>query len=224
VSAKIGPDGAIYILDWQNPIIGHLQHHLRDPSRDHTHGRIYRITYDGRPLMTPAKIAGEPVEHLLELLKDPTNDTRYRAKIELSRHDAREVIPVLEKWIAGLDKNDKNYQHDLMEGLWVYQWNNVLNEPLLKQLLRSPDAHARAAATRVLCYWRDRVAKPLDLLKAQADDESPRVRLEAVRAASFFTTPDAVDVALETADKPQDYYLKYCLDETLKTLDKYSKK
>ena len=50
------------------------------------------------------------------------------------------------------------------------------------------------------------------------------MRLEAVRACSFFTTPDAVDVALETADKPQDYYLKYTLDETLKTLDKYSKK
>ena len=102
--------------------------------------------------MTPAQIFGQPVEHLLELLKDPTNDTRYRAKIELSRHDAKEVIPVLEKWIAGLDKNDKNYQHNLMEGLWVYQWNNVVNEELLKQLLRSPDEHARAAATRVLCY------------------------------------------------------------------------
>ena len=224
VSAKIGPDGAIYVLDWQNPIIGHLQHHLRDPSRDHTHGRIYRITYEGRPLMTPAKIFGQPVEHLLDLLKDPTNDTRYRAKIELSRHEAKEVIPALEKWIAGLDKNDKDYQHDLLEALWVYQWNNVVNEPLLKQMLRSPDFHARAAATRVLCYWRDRVAKPLELLKAQADDENPRVRLEAVRAASFFTTPDAVDVALETADKPQDYYLKYTLDETLKTLDKYTKK
>ena len=39
---KIGPDGAIYFLDWQNPIIGHMQHNLRDPNRDRTHGRIYR--------------------------------------------------------------------------------------------------------------------------------------------------------------------------------------
>ena len=48
---KIGPDGAIYFLDWHNPIIGHMQHNLRDPNRDRTHGRIYRITYEGRPLL-----------------------------------------------------------------------------------------------------------------------------------------------------------------------------
>jgi len=44
VDLKIGPDGAIYFIDWQNPIIGHMQHNLRDPSRDHTHGRVYRVT------------------------------------------------------------------------------------------------------------------------------------------------------------------------------------
>ena len=52
---KIGPDGAIYFLDWQNPIIGHMQHNLRDPSRDRTHGRIYRVTYEGRDLLKPAE-------------------------------------------------------------------------------------------------------------------------------------------------------------------------
>jgi hypothetical protein len=57
---KVGPDGALYFIDWHNPIIGHMQRHLRDPSRDHTHGRIYRITYEGRPLSKPPKIAGEP--------------------------------------------------------------------------------------------------------------------------------------------------------------------
>ena len=45
---EIGGDGALYILDWQNPIIGHMQHNLRDPSRDHQHGRIYRVTAEGR--------------------------------------------------------------------------------------------------------------------------------------------------------------------------------
>ncbi len=53
-------------------------------------------------------------------------------------------------------------------------------------MLRSPDFHARAAATRVLCYWRDRVANPLDLLQVQINDTHPRVRLEAIRALSFF--------------------------------------
>src|SRR5207248_4090067 len=138
---------AIYFLDWQNPLIGHLQHHIRDPNRDHTHGRIYRITYEGRPLLKPPQIAGVPVEHLLDLLKEPENRTRYRAKIELSGRDPKQVIDTLEKWTAGLDTNDEHYQHHLMEALWVYQWENVANKPLLKQMLHSPDYHARAAAT-----------------------------------------------------------------------------
>src|SRR4030095_10854127 len=62
---KIGPDGAIWFIDWYNPIIGHLQHAIRDPVRDRTHGRIYRVTYEGRDLLKPVKIAGEPIEKLL---------------------------------------------------------------------------------------------------------------------------------------------------------------
>ena len=39
-----------------------MQHNLRDTSRDHDHGRVYRVTYTGRPLLKPAKIAGEPID------------------------------------------------------------------------------------------------------------------------------------------------------------------
>ncbi|HSZ59026.1 MAG TPA: PVC-type heme-binding CxxCH protein [Tepidisphaeraceae bacterium] len=224
VAAAIGPDGAIYFLDWQNPLIGHLQHHLRDPNRDHTHGRIYRITCEGRPLLKPPQIAGAPIEQLLELLKAPEDSTRMLAKIELSGRDRTTVIAALPKYIESLDKNSTKYQHNLMEALWMYQWMNEVNEPLLKQMLRAPDYHARAAATRVLCYWRDRVKDPLASLKAQADDDSPRVRLEAVRACSFFQTSQAAEVALESLLKPQDGCLKYTLDETMRTLDKYNRK
>ena len=89
VDAEIGPDGALYFIDWHNPIIGHMQHNLRDTSRDTLHGRVYRVTYPGRPLLKPAKIAGEPIPQLLDLLKEPEDRVRYRAKIELSgaRHE-----------------------------------------------------------------------------------------------------------------------------------------
>src|SRR5262249_7557026 len=84
---KVGPDGAVYFLDWHNPIIGHMQHNLRAPSRDRVHGRIYRITYENRPILKPKRIAGEPIEKLLELLKEPQDRVRYRARIELGRRD-----------------------------------------------------------------------------------------------------------------------------------------
>ncbi|HVS40274.1 MAG TPA: PVC-type heme-binding CxxCH protein, partial [Gemmataceae bacterium] len=219
VDVKIGPDGAIYFLDWQNPIIGHMQHNLRDPSRDRTHGRIYKIVYDGLPLLKPAQIAGQPIDKLLDLLKEPEDRVRYRAKIELGARKTEDVIAAVNKWAANLDKKDPSYEHNLMEALWVHQYHNVVDLELLRQELGSLDFHVRAAATRVLCYWRDRVPDALDLLRKLAADPAPRVRLEAVRAASFFTEPEAVEVALISADQPTDEYLDYVRGETMKALE-----
>ncbi|MGV3774176.1 MAG: PVC-type heme-binding CxxCH protein [Verrucomicrobiales bacterium] len=226
VDMEIGPDGALYFLDWQNAIIGHLQHHLRDPSRDKVHGRIYRVTYPERPLTKPVRIEGESIPNLLNALKDSDDRVRYRAKIELGGRNSQEVVAEAKKWAASLDEKDPEYQHHLLEALWVHQYHNVVDESFLKKMLRSPDYRARAAATRVLCYWRDRVQNPLELLKVQVQDEHPRVRLEAVRACSFFTTPEAAEVALMVLEKDpenKDRYIKYTLEETMTQLEKFTK-
>jgi hypothetical protein len=223
VDLEFGPDGAFYIVDWYNPLIGHMQHSLRDPNRDVEHGRIWRITYKNRPLVKPAKIAGASVPDLLELLKSPEDRTRYRARRELREHNESEVMPAVKTWLASRSKNDPEYQHDLLEGLWIHQSFDVVNEPLLKTLLTSPEPKARAAAVRVLCYWRDRVKDPLGLLQKAVNDKNARVRLEGVRALSFFTgkeAPKALEVATESLAEAQDYYLEYTLNETTKTLEK----
>ena len=52
-----GPDGAVYFLDWQSPIIAHTNlNHLRDPNRGREYGRIYRVTHRDRALLTPPRI------------------------------------------------------------------------------------------------------------------------------------------------------------------------
>jgi putative heme-binding domain-containing protein len=221
---KIGPDGAIYFLDWHNPIIGHMQHNLRDPNRDRTHGRIYRLTYEGRPLLNQVAIAGQPIEKLLDLLKEPEDRVRYRVRIELGGRDSDQVVAVAQKWAAALDPKDPNYEHNMLEALWIHQYHNVVNVDLLKRMLGSPDFRARAAATRVLCYWRDRVPDALELLKKLAADESPRVRLEAIRAASFFRVPEAIEVVLVAQEFPSDQYLDFVRGETLRALDPFVKK
>jgi putative heme-binding domain-containing protein len=220
---RIGPDGAIYFLDWQNPIIGHMQHHLRDPNRDRTHGRIYRVAYEGRPLLKSPPIYGEPIGKLLDVLKEPENRVRERAKVELGARPTEQVMAALDKWTAALDPKDPGYEHDLLEALWVHQYHNVVDVDLLHRLLAAHDFRARAAATRVLCYWRDRVPDALGLLKKLAADSHPRVRLEAVRAASFFTLPEAVEVALISSDHPTDVYLDYVRHETMRALEPYVK-
>jgi glucose/arabinose dehydrogenase len=218
VDAEVGPDGALYFVDWHNPIVGHMQHNLRDRSRDKVHGRVYRVTYPGRPLLKPQPIAGQPIPQLLDLLKEFEDRVRYRTKIELSARDTREVMTALQTWMDRLDPKDARYEHHMMEALWVHQWHNRVDEKLLARMLRSSEPWARAAATRVLCYWRDRVADPLALLKTQVNDPHPAVRLEAVRAASFFQTSKAAEIALESLNHPQDRFLEYVLDQTMNTL------
>lgn len=215
----VAPDGSLYFMDWSQMLIGHLQHHLRDPNRDHQHGRLYRITYEGRPLMVPKKIDGEPIPALLDLLKEPENDVRMRAKIELGKRDSQDVVKAVQQWVKGLDAKDPKFEHNVLEGLWVHQWHNVVNLDLLNRVLASPEPRARAQGIRVLGYWRDRVPNAVELVKKAADDESPRVRLEAVRVASYFRGWEAADAALTVLKhNTNDYYITYCLKETMRQL------
>ena len=69
---EIGDDGALYVSDWQNVITKHMSHNIRDPNRDKTHGRVYRITAKGRDLMKHVKIDGEPIPTLYHLRTRPT--------------------------------------------------------------------------------------------------------------------------------------------------------
>jgi hypothetical protein len=218
IDTSTGPDGALYLIDWHNPLIGHLQSHLRDSNRDHVHGRIYRITAEGRPLVWQPKIDGEPIPALLELLKRKENHIRNLAKVELGKHDSDKVVAATKTWAAALDQKDPDHAHHLLEALWVHQWHNRVDPDLLARVLNSPNPEARAAGTRVLCYWRDRVPTALRELQRLAADPHPRVRLHAVRAASFFPTAEAAQVALTASKLEVDYYLDYVIGETLRQL------
>ena len=184
---------------------------------------MYRVTAEGRPLLTPARIAGAPIPALLDLLKEPEDRVRYRAKIELSARDTEQVMAALQPWIDRLDPKAPRYEHNMMEALWVRQWHDRVDERLLGRMLTSSEPWARAAATRVLCYWRDRVPNALDLLRVQVADPHPAVRLEAVRAASFFQVPEAAAVAQLAERQPQDRFLTYTLQQALRTLKAFAR-
>lgn len=225
VDVQFAPDGSLYIVDWHNALIGHLQHNLRDPSRDHSHGRIWRVTYPSRPLVEVPKITDAPINDLLELLKSKEYKIRYNARRELAARESDDVVPAVKKWVDGLDKKDADYTHHVLEGLWAYQTQNVVNEDLLKRLLTCDNHNARAAAVRVLSFWLDDVKSPLELLRARIADDHPRVRLEAVRALTYLkpnkkaTLDDITEVALGVLEKDVDDYLQYTLDEAMRVFE-----
>ncbi|MDB4759535.1 HEAT repeat domain-containing protein, partial [Akkermansiaceae bacterium] len=203
VDMEFAPDGSLYLVDWHNALIGHMQHSARDPDRDHQHGRVFRITYLDRPLVEPARIHGAPIATLLENLKLPEYRTRYRTRRELRGRDADEVISAINKWTA---KNRGN-EHHLLEALWVAWGLNRVDETedLLKTLLAAKDFHARAAAVRVLRYSGHQVPDQVNLLKTAASDKHGRVRMEAIAAASWLGKEEGLAVLAATpVAKPKE--------------------
>ena len=220
IALQFGPDGALYVGDWFNPLIGHMQYSIRDARRDRSHGRIWRVTAKGRPRLDPPRIHDQSIPAQLELLKAYEDRTRYRARLALRSQPTDAVVAALRAWTANLDASDPEHEHHLLEALWVYQHHDVVEQKLLERLLRAKEFRARAAATRVLHHWLERVDGGFNKLKELVNDPSPRVRLEAVRALSFVPTSEAAEAALEALRHPLDYYLQYTLDATITTLEK----
>ena len=218
IDIQFAPDGSLYICDWHQALIGHLQHNLREPNRDHQHGRIWRVTCKGRDLVKAPKIAGEAIPTVLEALKVYEDRARYNARRELAERKTEDVVAAVKTWAAGLDKSDKNYQHNLLEANWVLQSHNVIDMDLLSAALQADDYHCRGAATRIVCDMRHKLPNALDLIKERIGDDHARVRLEAVRACSFFGE-EAVEVALDVLEGDVDRYLQYTLDETMRHLE-----
>src|SRR5690554_1751092 len=139
VDISIGPDGAIYVADWYNPIIQHGEVDFFDPRRDQQHGRIWRIKAKDRPLVHRPTLATADLNELLEALKARENWTRSQAKQMLKQKGAETVRPALEQWVSSLDALAPDFEHHLLEALWVYQSLDIVNEPLLRQLLETKD-------------------------------------------------------------------------------------
>ncbi|MCM2374628.1 PVC-type heme-binding CxxCH protein [Aporhodopirellula aestuarii] len=169
--AVVGEDGALYVSDWHNAIIGHMQHNIRDPNRDHAHGRIVRLTVKDRPLQEPVKIAGEPIEALLDNLKHPVNGVRHRTRVELSARDSDAVIAATCEWMKDFNPNDETEAHHLLEALWLHQQHGARNEELLNSLLSSDVKHAVVAAKTVKHFWENVDATGAQSFASAAESE-----------------------------------------------------
>lgn len=212
VDLEFAPDGSLYLVDWHNVLVGHMQHSARDPLRDHKHGRVYRITYPDRPLVKPAQINDAPLASLFENLTLPEYRTRYRTRRELRSRPAAEVIPALEEWAIALDSKLPRYEHTLLEALWVTWGLDKVSAPLLKNLLEAKDHRVRAAAIDVLRYSGHQIKNQASLLQINATHGSARVRLHTAVAASWLTPEKGLPILAEIAKHPTDKWLKPVLE------------
>ncbi|MCA9028685.1 MAG: hypothetical protein KDA86_26000 [Planctomycetaceae bacterium] len=203
---EVGGDGALYISDWHNVLIGHMQHNMRDPNRDHEHGRIYRVTAKGRDLLTPPKMRGKSVAEVCDSFLTAENSTRYRARIELSGRPSAEVLRDVNAWGAKRDVNDPIDAQALLECLWVHEEQRVPNGELVQTVFEAEEPRVRAACIRTLGHWGTLVddSISLPLLTRASQDDSALVRTEAVKASLSFSDASAAAIWSDVAARPRD--------------------
>ena len=228
VDLRFGPQGAMYICDWYNPIKGHAQYSLRDERRDRHSGRIWRITAKGKPVKSMPSISGASIESLLELLKRREFRVRYLVKKELRSKSSSEVVRALDKWVANLDSSDPRFRHHQLEALWCYR--NVhangrrlsqsrnrtdIAHELLRELLACEVHQARAAAVEQLRYWHFELNDAYQLLVNAANDPNSIVRMQAAICCSYVGTSEALDILLQTLNLPAEKHVAYAIQSAL---------
>ncbi len=218
VDVSIGPDGAIYVADWFNPIIGHYQASYADPHRDKTHGRIWRITAKDRPRIKQPNLAAMSPAELIAQLRSPERWTRYHARRLLFEAPPEKALAAARDWVAALSADTPDYERLLLEAIGVFEAHETPNPALLQKLLSASDPRVRAYGTRVIGAWSGGLPDPLALLKSRIRDDNPRVRLEAVVACSYVLRPASVEVAVQALDSPRDPFIDYALAQSVRTL------
>ena len=230
IDAAMGPDGALYIADWYNPIIQHGEVDFRDERRDRTHGRIWRVSFPEREPDPWPDFAAADVNELLELLRDPALPVRQFAREELWKRadqDQTGVLAAYRKWTT---------QDPAERALELFWFHEVLGMPVGDDLLAMFETADPASwRTMLRSVWRSRVnespenpkaalSQPLAALlnRIIADHDDPRLLLEAVVCAGQLDAsfgPQALNTVLRASQHTGDPCLNFALWQSLRSLD-----
>jgi putative heme-binding domain-containing protein len=210
IDVKLGPDGALYIADWSNPIINHGEVDFRDPRRDRWHGRIWRVAAKDGVKVRKRDLTRLLNEELLDLLNSPDRFDRDHARRVLAERGKPAVGTDLKRWTDA-----QSTESGQLAALWMHQSLGIDQPVLLQKALSAKDAKVRAAAVRVASDAPGNLAS----LKKRVADPHPRVRLEAVRSLSRFNSLEAAETILTVLNHSMDPFLDYATWLAVNELD-----
>lgn len=180
-----GTDGALYIADWYDPVVG--GHQMMDTVG---YGRIYRITPKGKKLKAPA-LDLSTVEGQFEAFKSPAVNVRYIAFTLLKEHGSSIIPRAMELLTA-----DNPYHR--ARAVWLLAQLGDAGIAEVEKLLNSSDEEFRVVAFRAL-----RQAAPeriLTFAEKLANDLSPAVRREVAIALADVPFEEKKSLLLTLAD------------------------
>ena len=177
VNLALGPDGAIYVADFYNRIIGHYEVSLSHPGRDRTRGRIWRIFYRPGGAPKPFDCSKSDIEELWSLLDDGNISVRMLATDEITDRIGAAAIEPLRAKLAGASSNRQR-----THGLWALHRLGGLTEELLQKMAKDESRRVRTHSMKVLADKQEWTEADQKLALAGLEDENPWVKRSAADA------------------------------------------
>jgi putative heme-binding domain-containing protein len=198
VDIELGPDGALYIADFYNPIIGHYEFPLDDPRRDRRSGRIWRIVYTGSDAGSPARMPRRDwtratTQELVTDLAHANVNVRLLATNELVDRGGRDVIDAVQRMI---DRRSATPEQKA-SGLWILSRLSSLPPERLRAAATDREELVRVHALRILAESRALTDADRAVAERGLRDASPHVRRVAVEALGRHPAWSAVQPLLE---------------------------
>jgi putative heme-binding domain-containing protein len=152
VDVQLGADGALYIADFYNRIIGHYEVPLDHPGRDRERGRIWRVVYTGKGITKPTHDVADSVKlpadvkGLIAELGSPNIARRNLAMTRIADEIGTKAIQPLQN----VFRNKKSNGSQKANALWLLQRLGGLEEKTLLKAATDPEQVVRVHTMRVL--------------------------------------------------------------------------
>ncbi len=183
----LGPDGALYVTDFYNRIIGHYEVPLTHPGRDRERGRIWKVSYEGKPLHGLPDFTKRSANELIAEFNSANLPRRMLAMNELIDRVGSAAVGPLRATL----KNPAASQTEIVHSLWSLQRLKVLDADLLRKFASHSDPAVRVHAMRILSESPEfgplRLTAGVNALK----DSDPLVERAAADALGRFPEPEA---------------------------------
>jgi putative heme-binding domain-containing protein len=204
VDIKMGPDGAIYIADFYNSIIGHYEVPLEHPKRDRIRGRIWRISYKGNNNETNTAHqkawTTASTDELIQALNHDNLPIRMAATDQLADRIGKEAVsPVLH-----VLNNPQTKARQYIHGLWVLHRLLALTDDILTKSAKHADPLIRVHTMRIINEKSD-TAPYFNLLTTALNDSDVHVQRAAVEAIGKNSTAEVVEALLAHQQKIPAY-------------------